>query len=84
MIIALERSTEAAVQQIPVAADENICAVSDGDGPLGILSQGKTGRPEVCCFFLDAAGICDDYARVLLEGEELKVAKRLNGTNAGT
>ena len=40
-----------------ISTNEQICALRDGDGALGVLAQGETGDAKRGGFFLDAARI---------------------------
>src|SRR5438876_1057886 len=61
-----------------IRADQEVGTLGDGDGALGIFTQGEAGDAESRGFFLDAAGIGEHEAGFAQETEKIEVP---NGRN---
>src|SRR5229473_327718 len=57
-----------------IGANQQVCAFGDGDGALGVLTQGEARDAESGGFFLDAAGIGQDELRFAQKTEKIEIA----------
>src|SRR5713226_3505198 len=66
-----------------IGANEEVCALGDGDGALGVLPQGEAGDAESGGLFLDATGIGQDELCFAQETEKIEIADGRNEAQLG-
>src|SRR5690349_24715570 len=57
-----------------IRANEQIGALGDGNGALGVFPQGKARNPQSGGFFLDATGIGEDELGFAQQAEKIEIA----------
>ena len=57
---------------VAVRAGQDVPAGFNGFHPFGFVAQGNTGNPEPVGLFLHAAGIGEEHARGLFEGDDVE------------
>jgi len=66
-----------------VSADEEIGALRNGDGALGIFAQGEARDAECGGFFLNAARVSEDQGGLTQETEKIEIADWRNDPEIG-
>ena len=66
-----------------IRAGQDVPAGRDGFYPFGFGAQGNTGNPEPVGLFLHAAGIGEEHARGLFEGDDVEIAQGIDEPKRG-
>src|SRR5271168_1721858 len=70
--------TNCSTDRVWVRCNEPVGASLHRFNPLGAVAQSDTGDTQVKSFFLNAAGVRQDFARMLFESEHLEMALRID------
>ena len=68
---------------VAVRAGQDVPARLNGFYPFGFVAQGNTGNPEPVGLFLHAAGIGEEHARGLFEGDDVEIAQGIDEPKRG-